>query len=348
MPFSHLLILAIVLGLAPQVMATSYELRNNRESVIGEIYTARAEYTDTLLDIAREHGFGYADIKLLNPEVDTWMPGKGQEIRLPGLFILPDVPREGIVLNIPEMRLYYFPEQKPGEKARVVTYPLGVGREGWSTPYVKTRIVEKKKNPKWYPPESIRLEHEEAGDPLPEIVEAGPDNPLGDYAMRLGMRDYLIHGTNKPYGIGMRVSHGCIRLYPEDIEALFQQVPVGTPVNIINEPYKIGVRDGIIYLEVHPHLVEDSEHFEKNNMTDVVKYIVRITEEGQYQIDWELVEQVVEESRGIPVAVGLHTPDTQTFAGIENEHFVPTRVMDPDSAGMHLRLETTLKPSADE
>jgi len=344
--FFRLLLLVITVGLTQQAFATTYELRNNEESVIGEIYSARAEYSDTLLDIARKHGFGYADIKLMNPEIDTWLPGKGQEVILPGKFILPDVPRMGIVLNIPEMRLYYFPETKPGEEARVITYPLGVGREGWSTPYVKTKIVEKKKNPNWYPPESIRIEHEEAGDPLPKIVEAGPDNPLGDYAMRLGMREYLIHGTNKPYGIGMRVSHGCIRLYPEDIEALFQQVPIGTPVNIINEPYKIGVRDGVIYLEVHPHMVEDSEHFEENNMTDVVKYIVRITEERQYQIDWDMVREVVEDSRGIPVAVGLHTPESRKYAEAENKEFIPTKVKDSAKAGMHLRLETTLNPSS--
>ena len=148
---------------------------------------------------------------------------------VPSQFVLPVAPRDGIVLNVPEMRLYYYLPKKKNQPREVITYPLGVGREGWNTPYITTNIVEKKASPNWYPP-------------LPEIVKAGPDNPLGDFAMRLGQRDYLIHGTNKPYGVGMRVSHGCIRLFPEDIEALFEKVALKTPVRIINQPYKIGVK----------------------------------------------------------------------------------------------------------
>lgn len=289
-------------------MAAVYTLKGN-DSVIGEVKTVQAEFSDTLLDIGRRNGFGYLDLKLLNPDIDTWMPGEGTEVLLPGKFVLPNVPRNGIVLNIPEMRLYYFPESRPGEEQQVITYPLGIGREGWKTPYVKTRVIEKKKDPAWYPPESIRKEHEEMGDPLPRIVKAGPDNPLGAYAMRLGITSYLIHGTNKPYGVGMRVSHGCIRLYPEHIEDLFGRVKIGTSVNIINQPYKIGELDGVIYLEVHPHLDEDNEHFAQNSLTEVVKYIITTTRENSYRIDWDLVKQVVAESKGIPTAIGMHLPE---------------------------------------
>ena len=294
-------------------MAAVYTLPG-QGSVIGELSTARVDFNDTLLDIGKNYGFGLDDLKLSNPGVDTWLPGEGRLIVLPSEFILPNVPRVGIVLNIPEMRLYYFPERKPGEEAQVITYPLGVGREGWATPYMKTRIIQKKEHPNWYPPESIRQEHEDNGDPLPKIVPPGPDNPMGDYALKLASGDadgaYSIHGTNKAFGVGMRVSHGCIRLYPEDIADLFQRVKINTPVNIINQPYKVGERDGVIYLEVHPHLDEDHEHFSQNSITEVVKYIITVTDENHYKIDWDLVRKVVEESRGIPVAIGMNIPAT--------------------------------------
>ncbi len=300
-----------------QAWAASYTLQNMNDSVIGEIDIARAELKDTMLDIARAHGLGYQDIKLLNPEVDTWLPGEGMEILLPLQFVLPDAPKEGIVLNIPEMRLYYYPPKKRNQATQVVTYPLGVGREGWSTPYVKTQIIEKKTHPNWYPPESIRAEHEEAGDPLPKIVKAGPDNPLGDHALRLGIPQYLIHGTNKPFGIGMRISHGCIRLYPEDIESLFNEVKIGTPVKIVNQPYKVGKLNGVIYLEAHPHLQEDAARYA--GLTEIVRLIVDVTQEQSYQIDWNLVDQVVSEHKGIPVAIGMQIPE-MLQASVEDEY----------------------------
>ena len=290
-------------------MAAMYTLNGNA-SVVGEIDSVLAGFDDTLLDIGKNYGFGWQEIKLANPGIDTWLPGEGRKIILPSEFILPNVPRVGIVLNIPEMRLYYFPQTSHGEEPQVITYPLGIGREGWATPYMKTRIIQKKEHPAWYPPESIRREHEENGDPLPKIVPPGPDNPMGDYALKLAGGDYAIHGTNKAFGMGMRVSHGCIRLYPEDIADLFQRVKINTPVNIINQPYKVGERDGVIYLEVHPHLDEDHEHFSKNSITEVVKYIIEVTDESHYQIDWDLVRKVVDESTGIPVAIGMNIPAT--------------------------------------
>ena len=300
--------IAINLAVPADAMATEIYYIKGNDTVIGELRTEIAGMNDTLLDIGRRNGFGFQDMKLLNPEVDTWLPGVGKEILLPGKFVLPNAPKIGIVLNIPEMRLYYYPDTKAGEEKQVITYPLGVGREGWSTPYSKTKIVDKKKDPTWTPPESIRIEHAEKGDILPAVVPAGPDNPLGAYAMRLGLGAYLIHGTNKPYGVGMRVSHGCIRLYPENIEDLFNRVKIGTPVNIVNQPYKIGELDGVIYLEVHPYLDEDGEHFSQNSLTEVVKYIIEITEQNHYEIDWDLVRDVVADSRGVPVPIGLHLP----------------------------------------
>jgi len=278
---------------------------SNRNTVIGSIKIIYADERDTLLDIARNHGFGYQDMKLANVNVDTWLPDDGQEVVLPSQFILPVASMDGIVLNVPEMRLYYYPPKEKGKLQEVFTYPLGVGREGWNTPYIKTIIVEKKVNPNWYPPKSILKEHEEAGDPLPKIVKPGPENPLGNYAMRLGRRDYLIHGTNKPNGIGMRISHGCIRLYPEDIKELFSKVSLKTPVNIINQPYKIGVKNDVIYLEVHPFLDEDKEKYE-NNLTSVIALIIKISNNRKYQIDMRTAYEAIKNPTGLPIAVGIY------------------------------------------
>lgn len=322
-----LCVLALICAFFAQyAYAKSYQLDDVNDVIIGELDAVVIDDESTLLDLARYYGLGYQDIKLLNPDVDTWLPKKGQIIELPLKFILPAVERKGLVLNIPEMRLYYFPIHEEGKPIEVVTYPLGVGRAGWETPYRKTRIIGKREYPDWTPPESIRKEHEEAGDPLPEIVEAGPDNPLGDYALRLGMPAYLIHGTNKPWGIGMRVSHGCIRLYPEDIAELFYRVEVNTPVNIINMPYKIAEQDGVLYLEVHPPLKMvakdryDDEAAVEINTAEVAEEIVEdwdfddvitmimsaIKSGGEYEINWGLVMNTVDESKGIPVAVGIH------------------------------------------
>lgn len=318
-------------------MAAMFVLENSSDSVIGELQKTEAEFKDTLLDIARENGLGYHDIKLINPELDTWLPGEGREIILPSQYILPNEKRNGIILNIPEMRLYYFPKHKDGESAEVFTYPLGVGRQGWDTPYIDTKIIQKKKHPSWHPPASIRAEHEEMGDPLPMRVGPGPDNPLGDYALRLGLPQYLIHGTNKPYGIGMRVSHGCIRLYPEDIESLFSKVKVGTPVHIVNQPYKVGQRDGRIYLEAHPFLEEDADLFE-DNLTSVVKILIDITGERAYQVDWDLAMQVIRQANGIPVEIGEYLDKPVPVVVDTARNNVPLNT----SRGLELRLETEL------
>jgi L,D-transpeptidase ErfK/SrfK len=306
---NQIFLIFLLLSCVSSAYATRYVLSEAGDTVIGEISNIKADERDTLLDIARRYGFGYQDMKLVNPGVDTWLPGEGQDITLPSQFILPVAPKRGIVLNVPEMRLYYYPPKQKGKQQEVFTYPLGVGREGWNTPYINTNIIEKKANPNWYPPESIRKEHEEAGDPLPKIVEAGPENPLGDYALRLGNPDYLIHGTNKPYGIGMRVSHGCIRLYPEDIETLFSEVALKTQVNIINQPYKIGVKDDVIYLEAHPFLDEDIEKYE-NNLTSVVALIVETSNDQDYELDWSAAYDTINKPSGLPVAIGMYIPTT--------------------------------------
>ena len=336
--YLHGLCLAGAAVFSVHAAAAEFQLENEQDSLIGKLQVMHAAYEDTLPNIAREYDLGYDEIKLSNPDVDTWLPGEGRKILLPTEFVLPDAPHKGIVLNIPEMRLYYYPPHKKGEPGKVITYPLGVGREGWNTPYVRTRITLKQKDPAWYPPESIRDEHAADGDPLPKLIGPGPDNPLGKYALRLALPSYLIHGTNKPSGVGMRVSHGCIRLYPENIEELFKVVKRGTPVNIVNQPFKLGLHGGKIYLEAHPYLEEDAPLF-KDNLTSVVRILIGITGNNSYQMNWNLAKQVIHEMNGIPVVVGsIGQPDDTA------------READNDEAGSNqnaikLRLDTKLKKS---
>lgn len=239
-------------GAIGQAHAAAYWLPESGNDVVGTIEQTLAGPEDTLLDIARRYNVGYEEIRLANPDLDPWLPGIDRPVQIPGRFILPQAARKGLILNLAEMRLYYFPKAARGEKAQVITHPVSIGRVDWKTPLGQTRISKKAHKPSWYPPASIRAEHKEKGDPLPKVVPPGPDNPLGEHALRLAIPGYLIHGTNKPFGIGMRVSHGCVRMYPEDIAALFDIVPVGTPVTIIDQPVKAGWQNGVLYLEAHP------------------------------------------------------------------------------------------------
>ena len=246
---------ALIIAFATSVAnSATYELPPEGSDVIGAISTVTTAFDDTLIDIARRHDIGYQDIVRANPHVNVWVPGEGAEVILPTRYVLPAGPRRGIVLNIAEYRLYYFPEPLDDEPAVVMTYPISIGRMDWETPLGITKVISKVVNPSWYPPQSVRAEHAAQGRPLASIVPPGPDNPLGDRAMRLGLPGYLIHGTNRPAGVGMRVTHGCLRMFPEDIRYLFDLIAVDTPVRIINEPLKIGWLDDVLVLEVHPIL----------------------------------------------------------------------------------------------
>lgn len=328
---------AAMLLLAGPLAADSFRLHDDSD-LIGEFRTATTRYEDTLLDIARSNSIGYHEIRSVNRNVDTWLPGEGQQVVLPKRYILPAGPREGLAVNIPEMRLYYYPPARKDEPRVVMTYPLGVGREGWNTPYVTTKITQKTKQPTWHPPDSIREMYAEEGKILPRIVPPGPDNPLGEYAMRLGLPTYLIHGTNKPWGVGMRVSSGCIRLYPEDIEELFQHVEIGTPVHIINQPYKVGLYDDILYLESHPYLAEDADKF-THAFNIIMKLIFDRIGDDNYYIDWELVREVLDDPRGIPVAIGMKIPE---FLQARTEADASTS----SHEGLMLQLDTGLQTPA--
>ena len=271
--------------------------------IVGQVQTITASRDETLLDIARRHDLGQNEILLANPAVDRWLPDENAVVTLPNRFILPNAERTGLVLNLPEMRMYYYPEAEPGEIPLVVTHPVSVGRMDWETPLGKTRIITKQKDPDWRPPQSLKDEAIAQGDePLPDIVRAGPDNPLGRYAMRLGIPGYLIHSTNKPYGVGMRVTHGCLRMYPEDIERLFVDIPVNTPVHIVNQPIKLGWLAGTLFVELHPPLEEDQELY-SNYMQNVLDAIAEFTPAHDINISGRMLWEAIEHQNGIPVAI---------------------------------------------
>jgi len=223
------------------------------ESVVGELQAYRIRKGDTLFDVARQYSLGYNEIVDRNPGLDVWLPPPGSIVLLPTSWVLPCCARKGLLINIPEMRLYYF-RPTPGNPSvtEVITYAVGLGRDDWQTPQGKFKVRDKTENPTWVIPESIRKEHiEERDDPRTSIPGGAPDNPLGKHRLSLSMPgSYGIHGTDIPWGVGMQVSHGCIRLYPEDIARLFPEVPVGTPGEFVYQPVKIGIRDGEVYVQV--------------------------------------------------------------------------------------------------
>jgi L,D-transpeptidase ErfK/SrfK len=300
--------LALSLLATAPAFAEQYVITPETGDLVGEARSTEARHEDTLIDIAREHNLGYDEIVNANPGVDPWLPGAGVRIELAKHRVLPMAERRGIVINLPEHRLYYFPKARAGQDAEVYSYPVSIGKMDWRTPLGGTKIVQKVKDPQWYPPQSVRDEHAKNGEILPTVVPAGPDNPLGQFAMRLGIPggSYLIHGTNKPAGIGMQVTHGCMRLYPEDIESLFGMVAVGTPVTIVNQPFKAGWQGGRLWVEVHPALKEDV--VEPPTLTDLTRLVVEATREALVPVDWSAVQRAFAESRGIPVPVTMAVP----------------------------------------
>ncbi len=279
--------------------AARFPLPSRGGNIIGAVQVTYSRRPDTLSDIARRFDLGFEQILTANPHVDAWLPGKGTRILIPSRYILPDAPHRGIVVNLAEMRLYYFPAPGVGG-GFVYTYPVSIGRRDWRTPLMRTRILRKVENPAWYPPLSIRIEHAAAGHPLPKVVPPGTSNPLGRRALILDTPGYLIHGTNRSYGIGLRASHGCIRMYPEDIEELFRMVRVGTPVYIVHQPVKVGYLHRTIYIEAHGPLRELDASVPP--WSDLLLETVR-THMIAGRIDWVRAERVVHRRRGIPLPV---------------------------------------------
>jgi L,D-transpeptidase ErfK/SrfK len=283
--------------LAQTVAAADLPLRGDLAGAVGT-YVTKDE--DTLHEIARQNELGYVELRAANPDVDPWLPGDGAMVTLPTAFVLPAAERRGIVINLAEQRLYYFRR----DPASVVTYPIGIPSCRTLIPLGATTVVAKRKNPTWFPPPSLRDERPD----LPESVPPGPDNPLGTAALSLGWPNFVIHGTNKPDGVGRRVSHGCIRLYPENIDALFDMVPVGTRVTTVDQPVKVGWSDGILYLEVHPTQdeaddVEAHGRIENPSLLDAEQMVRIKAGDLSERVDWALVKQTARARRGIPIPI---------------------------------------------
>jgi L,D-transpeptidase ErfK/SrfK len=326
---------AIVLalqGLAAASHATSYTLAKKEDTVVGEDQIIETVYEDTLYDLAAKFSLGSEELIRVNPGVDPWLPGAGKKIIVPGRHILPPGAHEGIIVNLPEHRLYYFPKPKRNGPIEVITYPVSIGKMDWRTPLGVTHVIQKQKDPSWYPTESVRKEHLEAGDPLPAVVPPGPANPLGRYAMRLaaGNGTYLIHGTNNPIAVGLAVTHGCIRMYPNDVEALFPLIPVGTAVRLINEPVKVAWVDGELLLEAHPPVDAQGQSFEPD-LDEFSQLLQSAVGETTVAIHWDYAREVLQKADGVIATVGLEaenpdapsTPQSQVAAGDSPEAAPP-------------------------
>jgi L,D-transpeptidase ErfK/SrfK len=280
----------------PAMAVPGTEVGKSR-TLIGSSRFYQAQKKDTFLDVARYYDLGYNEFEEANPGVDPWVPPAGEVLLLPTEFVLPDASYVGIVVNIPEMRLYYYRPAARGQ-VMVTTFPVGLGRDDWRTPSGKFKVIEKTENPRWVLPESIREEHRKDGRPAPEFIAGGdPENPLGKYRLRLTLPLYGIHGTNIPWGVGMQVSHGCVRLYPEDIGRLFPMVPVGTPGEFVYQPIKLGTRDGRIFIEVHKDIYDQ--------LPGMYREAVRILDKYGWRriADLHRLEQAVLDQSGVPVDI---------------------------------------------
>ncbi len=294
-------ILITALFFLPVLQALTYEITPGSD-IVGSVQYYTVKNGDTFAEIARKFDLGFVELQEANPKIDSQKAlTPGTELLIPTEFILPNgTAREGIVLNVAELRLYYFP---PGTNT-VVTFPVGLGRTGWKTPTGQTKIVAKRENPVWVPPDSIRAEAERQGRTLPAAYPAGPNNPLGKYALNLGWSGYRLHGTNAPASIGTRASHGCIRMFPEDIESLFKQVSVDTPVTVVHEPFKIGVKNGQLYLEAHEPFVEAYYTGGEDDGTILQDAMSESPHSHMNtSVDWSEVKKLIHDTYGYPVKI---------------------------------------------
>lgn len=282
---------------------------------VGEIQTYKARHEDTLLTIGQKYDLGYVELRSANPIMDPWHPGAGTYIIIPSMHLLPDAPRRGIVVNLSEMRMYHY------TKDGVKTYPIGVGREGFSTPMGTTSVTHKVVGPVWTPTDRMRRE-----DPtLPPQKGPGPDNPLGTHALYLGWPQYLLHGTNKPWGIGRRVSSGCVRMYNEDAQALYESTTVGTTVTVVRQPVKFGWIGDMLYVEAHPDeaLADQVERGGKAQdykvPSDLFANLSAAAGKARDRIDWQAVREALKQRRGYPVPVFTDPSDDQVFVSASME-----------------------------
>ncbi len=290
-----------LLVISSQTLANDAHIFNLKEgqTVIGQNQIIRLRYEDTFLKIAHDYGLGYQEIEHANPGIDPWLPfEKGTRLMLPLRFILPK-DQSGIHINLAEYRLYYFYRNK------VMTFPISIGRGDWKTPTGSMQIIDKIVNPSWYPTPEIRREHALEGNPLPRVVPPGPDNPLGRFALQLNEKGYFIHGTNRPYGIGMQVTHGCIRLRPNNIETLFNTIPRETPVKIYFDPHRVAFHDEVLYMDVDPPKTSSQTNEYADSMTATIQELISLSKKHNQAIDWDRVIETAQHHAGIVQEVEL-------------------------------------------
>jgi L,D-transpeptidase ErfK/SrfK len=291
-----LLLVALTGGLDAVAQTHVYPWPADDVAVIGEVRVYTTAYEDTFASIARAQGVGYNALLRLNSEVDPWLPGADQQVVLPTQYLLPPLPREGVVVNLSELRLYHFDSQA----GLVSIYPIGIGTEGTQTPIMSTRVLTKIANPTWYPPESIRARHAAEGDLLPRQVPPGPENPLGAFAVQLERKGYFIHGTNQPIGVGRRVSSGCIRMYEPHISDLVHKLAKGSQVRVIRQPYKVAWHEGDLYMEAHPPEVDSGR-----DHSGFVAQIIKATSSQPIEVDWPRAFEAARAGLGLPVKISL-------------------------------------------
>lgn len=281
-------------------LAAAYSLMSGDTQVVGAIVPLRTRYEDTLATVAEAQGLGWREVVDANQDVDPWLPGDGTVIDLPTKYILPSGPREGVVINVAEFRLYYYP---PGGRM-VVTFPVGLGRLDFPTPLVTTKVRSAVPNPTWHPGPTARREHAARGNPLPAVVPPGPDNPMGSMAIVLGIPSYFIHGTNQPFAVGQTASLGCIRMYNSHVETLAEMVRSGQPVRIVSEPMKVGWRDGELFVEIHEDIYGLAKPGELESL------IRAATADRDVVVDWDAARKAEKEKSGLPVRILATAPQS--------------------------------------
>ena len=277
---------------------------SQQSDIIGEQRVITAKYEDTLSDVGESNNIGFNEIVNANPGIDAWLPGEGSQIIVPSEYILPSV-REGIVINLREYRLYYFPK----DGGKVITYPVGIGAQETPSPLIETQVKLKIEQPNWYPPASVRAAYlKEHGKEMARMFPPGPTNPLGPYAIQLDIPGYFLHGTNKSFGIGTKVSHGCIRLYNKDISKLVFEVPKKTPVRFVKEPIKVGMKGDQLYVELHP---DEADKISNKKMVQlVIQHAIREEKRhGAIDLDIIAIENAIENPIGIPQLIGTKKAD---------------------------------------
>ena len=281
-------------------LASKFPLPPKGDDLFGKIQFATVNPGDTFVTIGMKYDVGFYELVAANPEVDPDNLSPNTILIIPTRYILPHVEHTGIIINLATMRLFYFPENKN----YFYTYPIGIGKYDWGTPLGLLRIIQKIQNPVWVVPDSIMKYRQEHGDPVPKVVLPGPDNPLGEFAMRLSKPTYLIHGTNDPGSVGRRSSAGCIHLYPEDIKRLFDMIPMGTRVLVINQPYQVGTQGGKLYIEAHLPLKEQRDTSENTSAIVTALISSALGSDDNLKINWQKAGEVVKEHTGIPTRVG--------------------------------------------